>query len=490
MTESEILLFINKIEYLYEVEKWTINGVHIWPLIRLELGEKLAGNVDCKNIKKRKVFFMRVKKMLVNLFNALNLYLLDYKNNVSYDNEEILCFVNNSERNINVIDKGLYDPIINPISDGLITNKKKCFFLEYVYGERSIRIPRYNKTKIINFGIIMNELRNYLKILRKNKVNMPQYDKFIKYCSQNDIEINFIEIQNIVNRLLAIKQYYLKILINTRVKLILISDWRNTMQMALVMAAKQLGIKCIEIHHGYYGQKYFTHFGWIKEPKEQYECRPNYYWCWTEKSALTLNGELKHGRAIYGGIPFVLAWNNNIKNRLGNIDIDLEKRIPLASKVVLVTLSNIVNKDKYPPWLIELVKETNGRYYWIFRKHIADNLSAQDEICREIEQYSNAEWHDSYQVPLFQVLELSDVHITYDSSTVIEAGAMGIGSIILAEYARYRFEEQISTGMVSYINSKEDIIKKINEYINVKNINCNVTHCSDGIDKLINLLDD
>lgn len=465
MTEKETLSFINKIEEKYPVEQWNINGVHIWPLIRLRLGHQLLFGEDVAyEVRKRNSYGKVIKRAFERLLNFFKLYICDCDKNSHYNGEEILAVINNVNRDIKLKGGRWYNQIVNPICESLENAGKRIFYLEYIANSSNIRMPRFNKSKIINFELICYILKDKLNIFKKNDAYLPRYDEFISYCNANGLNTDNFYVTMLANRLLAEKKFFLKLLQGTNINLILLSNWSSVVEMGLTMAAKQLGIRCMYINHGYYSIESFYNFGWSKEPEGLYECRPNYYWCWTEKSALVMNQELPNGKAIYGGPPYVLAWQNGLKNKLDSINVELEKNIPKGKKVVLFTLSNDdVGREVYPDWLFDVVKATEVDYFWLFRKHKAFWGTVQDEICREVEHYCNVEWRMSSRLPLLQLLEISDVHVTYNSSTLIEAEAMGVNTVIFSEMWQDRYAEQLANGTAVYANSKDSMIKKLDE---------------------------
>lgn len=492
MTEKECIDFINYLEKTYEVDKWTIDGVHAWPLIRLGIGDSLVNaGVDCSHGNSNGNFLLKsiiiAKRLITEIKDFLQIYLRDYSNNAQYDDEQILCLIHNAGRNLKIKEKGWIHQAVSPIYNGLVAANKKVFCLEYTYNDGKIVIPRGNKSKLINLGLIFELVKHKIIGGLCEKEYVPGIDEVIKECERKGISRGIFNVRNQIAKLLVIQQYYLNILHKSKIKMVIVSNWRNTIEMGLVMAAKKLGIKCIEIYHGYVGQQCYTHFKWIKEPKETYEVRPNYYWFWTKESALALNKELITGKAIYGGPPNALLWRNGISKQLENIDEHFAEKIPPGKKIVLFTLNPYITYDEYPVWLVETIKETRDKYFWLLRKHHVDKKdSGEDILCHMSEQFGNVEWKYSSSAPLFQLLEYADVHVTYNSSSIIEAESVGLNTIILSTDFKERFAEQTGKGIASYAYSKEDMIRLLETY---SSANKGSILPDDGIMELIELLD-
>lgn len=491
MTEKAILEFINHLEELYEVDKWTIHGIHVWPLIRLNIGDKLLeeGIASCpkgRNILSGKINI--IKRGIEELIDFLKLYIGDYHNNAKYSGEQILCIVHNGGRQIKIKEHGWFHQTVSPIYEELVAASKRVYCMEYIYNHGNngkVMLPRGNKSKIINLDLLCYLIKYKILGPLSGHDNLPGVGDVINECEKKGIDRNVFNVRLRIHRLLAMRQYYLEKLKNSNVKLIVISDWRNTIEMALVMAAKKLGIKCIEVNHGYFGQECYTHFGWRKEPKTSYEVRPDYYWCWTKESTSRLNNELKNGKAIFGGPPQALAWQRGLKEHIESIDRNFEAVIPSEMKVIIFTLNPDIPYGEYPVWLLDVIKETSSCYYWLLRKHPRKKKnSGQDEICKLIEKYENVEWEYSSVAPLYQLLECADVHVTYNSSSIIEAEVMGLRTVVLSETFLGRFEGQVNRGNAAYAGSKEEMISLLERYGSAGRMG---TLTENGIGELIKL---
>ena len=178
----------------------------------------------------------------------------------------------------------------------------------------------------------------------------------------------------------------------------------------------------------------------------------------------------------------------DLRKNIDNIDENFGAIIPSAKKVIIFTLTDYIKFDEYPVWLLDVIKETSRTCFWLLRKHNGGSPDdGQEVICKMCDQYENVEWEYSSVAPLFQLLEYADVHVTYDSSTVIEAEAMGIRSIVLSKQMIGRFDEQVKRGYVDYAGSKEEMIGLLEHYIS-----CSKSCLSpeNGINELIELLPD
>ena len=352
-----------------------------------------------------------------------------------------------------------------------------------------LKYPRTSKTKVLNFDLLT---RNILfKFRKKNtfKENLSGFDAFLSECDDCGINTDRLKPHVIGYEVLALQSeaaYYEQILKKLGVRMALVPDWRNFHCMALTYACKKHNIPCVEIQHGYYGQRCFTHSSWRKQPSSGYLIKPDYYWCWTKQSAVSINNELPVGKAISAYPPMKLFWQSDEYALVKDSNNVIDMIVPKGMKIVLVSLQNVMPKDVYPEWLIDLVYDTQNEYFWLFRKHISSERSGQDEICDMLQGLINVEWENSSELPLDVLLSRVDVHVTLFSSVVVEAALSGVPSIFLAENYKDRFGEQIETEIARYADSKESMLELLAKFSNKSYPRAAIT--KKPIDELIDIL--
>lgn len=476
ITEKDILKFVNMLEHDYSVTEWTVSGIKVWPIIRLDIGEAFyAKNAKaCIAGARSNACLKKTRKLICEIKNFFKIYFYDHKNNCEYNDEDIICIIGNESRWIRDGNLGWYSRTVEPIRSQLTKAGFSVFSLEYfnssyfLNGEAA-RIPRNNKSKIVNMGIIKSIIMSKFQSVYDKNVYLPDYEVVSKLCQKRGIDLESFDFIYLVQLLLATRDYYINILKKGNPKLVVITNWRNMKEMALTMAAKKLGIPCIEVAHGYYGQDCFSHFGWKMQPQNGYELRPDFYWCWTKKSAEYMNKELIMGKAIAGYPPHIYAWFNGKKNNYLDEEKILKKILPPQKKIILVTLNHVISREKYPSWLLNVVHDTKNEFFWLFRKHDNITRSGQDILCDEIDNLPNVEWKKSSLFPLMLLLENADIHVTYDSSTVIEAAVMGLHSIVLSEMSRDRFTEQFENGEASFVKTYDEMMNILVNYSDKSN---------------------
>ncbi|MEJ2650185.1 MAG: hypothetical protein P8016_17465 [Sedimentisphaerales bacterium] len=85
MLRSELMNFINNIEVKYPVDQWSLDGIQVWPLIRILLGfYMLKREENCeapKNLGKLSSLGKQVNQLIKSNLKYGYAYLYDFKNN-------------------------------------------------------------------------------------------------------------------------------------------------------------------------------------------------------------------------------------------------------------------------------------------------------------------------------------------------------------------------------------------------------------------------
>ncbi len=214
----------------------------------------------------------------------------------------------------------------------------------------------------------------------------------------------------------------------------------------LCRAGKIKGVPVYDLQHGviadenpWYGEKYG-----VTTPIEDL---PDGFLCWDDQSVATIF-KWAHGKGIQVlnvGNPWFLRFLKGDPDDLlvqtavaqGNIRSD-------THPCVLVSLQwglKVSEPDIFPNGAIidaleKVILNTENTYNWILRLHPVQIRGGEREmILRYLTQtfgeQKAQEWFKSSLTPLPIILSQADLHITYNSTTVIEAAWMGCRSGLL-----------------------------------------------------------
>ena len=467
LTRIEVIKQINDFEQKYEVDKWLVDGVKVWPFIRIKLGLHLYYNKDVqkisfsqkKNKKASKIFFLKKYiNILVAVIPFLKFLLLrsDYffagffhyrtKLNEKWTNRFFDVLVN-------LLRKNNYHSVIVEVSPRVnfnFFNGNRLFFSEEIK-EIFYHLPNTDKIK--------------------GETELNGYDGFINDL-QNEESTKGLPILSVEQLTKAVRRvfweanFYYFLLSLKKPKYIFQINYYSTQMMGLNIAAHKLNIPVVDIQHGGQGPLHMAYGNWSKVPIEGYEMLPKYFWNWSEYDASAINEWAKKTtchKAIHLGNPWLDSFrNNDILTDILKIDGN-----DYDDNVILFSLQS--KKIEIPDFAIKAIVETKDRYKWRFRVHpthslVVNEIKKQlDDIglkgCYEIEKTSS--------LPLPLVLAKTLLHITEFSGVTKEASDLGIFSIMLHPYSRELFANEIELGNTLYIENitKEEFLDLMAEKI-------------------------
>lgn len=229
---------------------------------------------------------------------------------------------------------------------------------------------------------------------------------------------------------------------------ILLETWRppvvfftgqKRINMALTLAARQLGIPTVDIQHGAaaFSPANVKWHSWTRIPDEGYELLPDYFWVWGEAAAELIsrhaNPRCPYHKPLVGGHPGLLADLPDV------ISPELRRRAQSAAKTVAVTLG-LARMDGLPEPLVQAMAAAPKDWLWLLRVHPQDwkdpDAVAKVEARLQAAGISNIAVREPTEAPLEQVLPLAERHVTPYSSSAVEASAFGIPTVFVDPLAK------------------------------------------------------
>ena len=118
--------------------------------------------------------------------------------------------------------------------------------------------------------------------------------------------------------------------------------------------------------------------------------------------------------------------------------------------------------ETIPALILEAIRESSDFCFWWIRCHptLTDKRS---KIHRSLSSFglNNFDIEKGTTWPLYALLRHMAVHITGWSTTVIEASAFNVPSILIHELGSEFFAEQIDNGMALYAYNSQEVVDAI-----------------------------
>lgn len=456
-THSDIKQKILRLETNFNVDQWVINGIHIWPYIRIKLYFLLLNN----SVVEGEIDFIKkssIKNKGFSVFKKLQIFpdivLSFFRTELFFfrlKQRKIVFFGSHIHR---VKHKEYY---FNRFFDSMVdfhTLQNDVYMVEHqkVYDVNFNQEAIVPLTKMLTSYKLVHKIKNQFK-KKTNTRSMEGYEDFLMYLKKEvpnaiSLRINQDNIVEWTNKILILECFFKRMFVKIRPDKVIFPGyyaWDNLY--AAVLTANNLGIKTIDFQHGPQTNVHMVFTSWNKIPNEGYGIMPIEYWTWDEKTKLNIDSWANSINKISSknvGQPYLGYWQN--KNKVKNYD----------EKIILYSLQLMPISEMLNEAIIRLIKIS--KRHWGIRLHPRNEfdkkdiehfllLAGVDQSCYSI--------HDSKDLPLPEILDKTYLHITAFSGCLIEAKMMGVPSIIINNIGKEIYMNYIDNDLVFYLNQKD-----------------------------------
>lgn len=350
----------------------------------------------------------------------------------------IFINVNASDR---LIKNGLtYNRIMDPVFEELMqigTAKKVCLLRtpSGLIGEPMHHEPLY----------LMADLRRTLNYYEE--LQMPH--GFMAQLSKSFVNIGLTEsnVFGLIDSYQQLKMSFREVLLKFKPKAVFFMNLG--IHMPLCEAAKDLGIKTIEIQHGAQKANTPIYNDWVNFPLGGYDGLPTHFGVWGDADAKHIRKVFKNTvKPIVLGCPWIVrADNYSASEKCLQVFSRVREKY---SRIVLITMQN---QEKFPIELLNLVQES-ASVAWIVRKHPKWNRLDTSQI----DSLPNVFKDEVLQKEsVFDLLKLVDIHVTRDSTSAYEANYLGIPSFVFGD-GLTMYADELKDGTVGNLAQLQELI--------------------------------
>jgi len=477
MKTSEVMDLVNEVEKNFPVDQWVIDGVHIWPLVRINFSANLLVhyNLSSKKFYKSK-YYVKIKRIF-NLSQRgfkgasrfLYAYLRDHKKNIKPNIHTDAVFLSDGT-SYTLFNGVWYEKFCDPLITCFTEEKIFCFLMSPGY---EYFVPRHTPSYFIQHRLDIIKIKN--RILSRPTASSEEYltgfDDFIGFIRSKSLPVAFPDLRQIrrwVTNVKSISKFYEGILKRIKPVVGFSVCYYGDKQMAFNLACHELGIPSVDIQHGVQSDLHHAYGHWNNVPENGYELLPSIFLCWSDYEVSVIKKwSVKvskwHAPVIGGNLPLKLWQQLGDDKSIGYYDKKIaDIKSSCASRIhVLYTLNGYEGHDKLAK-ITKVIKKVNTLCYFWIRLHPC-NLGQRQVIKQVLDEsgISNAEVDMATDLRLYDILKHVAVHVTENSSTVIEAAYFGVPSVVTSEYGAELFLVQVSSGWALPAYTDDSIISAI-----------------------------
>ncbi|KAF2334182.1 hypothetical protein [Flavobacterium ginsenosidimutans] len=447
-SQEEIKKIIIDIEQKWPVDRWIVNGIHIWPLVRIKIYThylskllSVANGNNSNNVAsaKKNAWTEKIKKSysIISFLYFLMFFFLRLKK------KKIVFFGAHFHR---VLQNGVY---FNRFYDSMIEAhnlKEDVYVIEY----RKVNPLNFNQQAIIDLEKYLGAYRLIIKMLNKfkSKENVYALEGYKEFYDYLDLKMLGIELESLINwslKINSLKRFF-NILFKKiePQKIVFLGYYGLDDLTAAVVSANEMQIKTVDLQHGTQINN-MAFNSWTKFPESGFNTVVKEFWTWDEESKKAIDlwaSKTSNTTAKTIGQPYVSYWLNKRKE-------DFSKPNKILYTLHLSKIEEMLGSD-----LIFVIKNIN--YQWILRLHPRNSIAKEDlENFLEINKIKDKVIIQSpIEMPLPKVLSESVLHVTNYSGALIEARMMNIPSVIINKLGLEIYEQYIDNELVHFIDNE------------------------------------
>lgn len=445
-SQEHIKSFIIDIESKFEVDKWNVNSIDVWPYIRIKLYYLLltSGSNSTKKLSVKKETTKVVIKSSNKYLRFIKCYIQLQKFYASLQSKPLLFFGSAFHR---VKEDGLY---FNRFFDTVIKThqlENDYYFFEHLKYTSNY----YNQKAVLPLSELLTKFKEVSKLTskfnsKKNTSALQDYNIFLDFLKTKKIDVNKLKItssnlEKWSSKISMLERFYITIYKKVKPsKVILLSYYGFDDLYSAISAANKLNIRTIDFQHGPQTNVHMAYSNWTKVPKVGFNIMPVEYWNWDKRSKENIDSWANNTivKAKVFGQPYVSYCMQGLQKEI-------------KKKYILYSLQTDPI-SLFTPQVISLIKNSN--LVWVLRLHPRNNTNTYTikEFLNQqgIQDRSIIQSHTETSLP--EALSNSVLHVTNYSGCVIEALMMQTKTIIIHKVGFEMFVQYIDNVNVFYLN--------------------------------------
>jgi hypothetical protein len=454
VTLKEFRDWLAQIEHAYPVYEWHVDGLQVWPMIRLMThGANFQGRSEGAYVGAGARAYLRVlARTLVNWSRAT---IADRRHNERPDGRADAVFLAYSIGRQPVIEGRRYNPLVAPYVEVLKRRGMQSRVWEMSpHGEYNL--PRHTPSAFVQPRLLQARIESLARPGIRLRESLAGFNELAADAAAAGWDFPYRERQRLhrdVYCLRTLARLFGRWLDRVRPSVVFVSD-TSLREQALCVACRQRGITTVEVQHGVqHGNPAYAE--WNAVPVGGLTSRARVFWSWDESSAGALEAWVSAApaahRVVLGGDPWRDMWTAEDDAHVAAVKADVRAR-QLAvggTKHILVTLSSI--EEVVPEVIVGAIRQSPPDWRWWFRMHPVNQARRRrrtEDVVRTLGG-DIALMTFATEAPLFALLRMMDAHVTAGFSTVVQqAAAFGVPSVGCAPAIGDLYAAEVAQGWV------------------------------------------
>ena len=473
MLTSDFLDVINEIERTYPVAEWRVGSLRIWPLVRIRLSHTFFDAIHALAAPGPRSAASRASAMLAGWMRYGSARLRDHRGDAAIPEQRPTAVFLSDGVSYTRIDGRAYEKYCDPLIGRLAASGITSLLLSPL---ANCPVPRHSPSVLIQPRLDRMATAAWLTAkVRRNALpsQLAGFDEAMRdvHARLSLPPFDLAQIEPRVHYVQAVARYFERILERTGASSAFVVAYYNLVGYAFNLACRRSGVASVDLQHGTPGELHPAYCRWNSVPSDGYEILPAKFWCWSEpdRTAIESSGPafLRNHRPLLAGNVMQDDWIVGRSRAVDECDAQLRRLISSGSRpTVLLTLQPGVLSPQLRQLLLAVVRRTRGELAWWVRLHPM-MLDQQGEIERWLGP-EGALVEEPTRLPLYGVLRHVDVHITYSSSTVVEAEAFGIRSVLLSRYGQEFFPLQLRSGTALAAEEEDAVVDALRRQLGIR----------------------
>lgn len=456
-TSSMLMDALNDVEARYPVLDWQIGGTRLWPVLRLRWffaiwGREYAATPTTGAIERAMALVCRASEPVRGAIACQAARLRDHRGEDRKDGARDVLLLSDGVSLVSFHGKR-YDRLCDPAVEAFQSHGLKTMTLTPTH---EYRIPRHSPSVFIQPEMDRADVWGLLSARRlRSGARLEAHEQVVKRLADIGMSHPVLSEDKIctdMSRLLSMAQKFDVWIQRTAPSLAVVVSYYSLQGMGFVLACRRRRIPVVDLQHGAQGALHPAYGRFPVPPPGGYETLPDWFWVWSPVEAEAVAAWAGNGtdhRAFVGGNPWLDMWmSGNHPEIARQIELARSRKGAGDRKVVLVTLQWGISGIQQLRWLWTLMQNASDDLVWWIRMHPLSSSEDRAGAARVLKFGDSATLtHDVTDAPLYALLPQVDVHLTHSSSTVIEAAAFGVPSVITSNYGAELYPEQIRGGM-------------------------------------------